>query len=387
MSSLDMSAPLRQGLVLSIARPGRAAEAFGQMFKYFGSPKYFQGAMEAIQKDALYPLMRNSGLALTDTGSTAIGLTAKEEGFMSNLAERIPGIGHLVKGSERAYVGFLNKLRADVFSDVTREFIQGGFNPKEQPQVWEKLADFVNTASGRGSLGPLNKAAPVLNGMFFSPRFMASRLQMLNPQWYLSQPAPVRKLAAASMIKFVGTGLGVLSLAKLGGADVELDPRSTDFGKIRLGNIRWDIWGGYQQWVRIAAQMIAGETKSSTSGKLTPLGSTYGSETRLEHGFNFLVGKAAPVPGLIADILRGRDAIGQPISLSSEAVSRLVPLYLQDLQDAVRVGGVAGGAVAAVPAFFGVGTQSYQNNSKNGSLLPSLPGLPTLPPLPKLPTF
>ena len=35
----------------------------------------------------------------------------------------------------------------------------------------------------------------------------------------------------------------VLALASLAGADVEKDPRSSDFGKIKDGNTRWDIWG------------------------------------------------------------------------------------------------------------------------------------------------
>jgi hypothetical protein len=43
---------------------------------------------------------------------------------------------------------------------------------------------------------------------------------------------------------------------------VEIDPRSTDFGKIKVGNIRWDIWGGFQQWVRVASQLATGERKT-----------------------------------------------------------------------------------------------------------------------------
>lgn len=385
MASMDMSAPFRQGLVLSIHKPARAVQAFGQMFKFFGKPEYFRGAMEALETRPLFRLGKESGLFLGEASEEAIGLAVKEEGFMSNLAARIPAIGILVKASERAYVGFLNKLRADVFDDVAKVYLDGGINPKTQPQVFKALADFINTASGRGSLGKLNPATPVLNVVFFSPRLIASRVQMLNPYWYFKMPPPVRQEAAKAMVKFVGTGLTILTIAKLGGAQVEDDPRSTDFGKIRMGNIRYDIWGGFQQWTRLTAQLMLGETKSTTSGRITDLTApNYGDQTRLGRVESFFTGKFAPVPAFVTDLLRGQDAIGNPVTLSNEAWNKVIPLYIQDIQDAVRAEGITGGLSVGVPAFFGVGTQSYspaktKTPKKFFPTMPSLPGLPSLP--------
>lgn len=385
MASMDMSAPLRQGRVLISSHPKRGMEAFGQMFKYFGSDQIFKASMEDIMKRPTAGLMKQSGLSLTDITEDAIGLTQKEEGFMTNLAARIPIAGRLVKASERAYVGFLNKMRADVFDDLAQEFQKGGISPEERPEVFKNLANFINTATGRGDLGKFSTAAPLLNGVFFSPRFMASRVQMLNPAWYLKQAPEVRKEAAKSFVKFVGSGIGVLGLAKLGGADVEIDPRSTDFGKIKIGNTRYDTWGGFQQWVRLAAQLATGEVKSSTSGTVRKLDKKeFPHTSRLDQTFNFFVGKFAPIPALVADLMRGQNLVGEPLDWKEETYEKVIPLYLLDIAEAMKENPTAL-ATVGIPAFFGVSTQTYEATKKK-SQLPAIPTLPTgsLPSLPKL---
>lgn len=385
MSSMDMSAPLRQGLILSISHPKKAATGFFNMVKYFGSERIFKGAMESITTRPGYGLMKESGLYFADTASTAISLTTKEEQFMSNFAQKIPLIGKLVKGSERAYVGFLNKLRADVFDDIAGEFRRGGIDPAKQPHVFTQLADFVNTATGRGKLGPLTGAAPILNGVFFSPRYMASRLQMLNPSWYFKMAPPVRKEAAKTLVKFVGTGLSIISLAKLAGADVETDPRSSDFGKIRIGKVRYDTWAGFQQWVRFTSQLITGKVKSSTTGKVSTLNTgKFGSQTRLDTVERFFSGKLAPLPGMVADILRGTTLIGEDVTVQGESIEKIVPIYMHDIAEAVREEGLEAGAYVGLPAFFGVGTQVYDAPKEDTLQLPELPPLPKLPKLPSL---
>jgi hypothetical protein len=364
-SSIDMSAPFRQGLILTVSKPKQSIPAFKNMFKYFASEKVLDTLGETIKAKPLFGLMKRSGLAFTDTTKTAIGLTKKEEAFMSNFAEKIPIIGTLVKAGERAYVGFLNKLRADVFEDIAQNFIKSGIDTQKHPEVFNSLAEFINTATGRGNLGRLNNAAPVLNGILYSPRLMASRINMLNPLWYFKQAPQVRREAIKSMITTTGVGLTMLGLAKMGGAKVEDSPISSDFGKIRLGNTRLDIWGGFQQWVRLTAQMITGEMKSTNTGKISKLSNKeYPFTTKLDQAVNFFIGKFAPIPSLAIDLMRGTNAVGEDIGLKQESFDKLTPLYIQDLIDAFKEEGIESVLTVGVPAFFGVGTQTYTTKSQ-----------------------
>lgn len=366
MSSIDMSAPLRQGLVLTVSKPKQSIPAFKEMFKYFASDKALESLNQSIKAKELYGLMNKSGLAFTDTSKTALGLAGKEEIFMTNYAEKIPIMGRLIKASERAYVGYLNKIRADVFEDIAQNFIKNGISTSKNPEVFTALAEFVNSASGRGSLGKLNNAAPILNGVFFSPRLMASRVNMLNPQWYFKQPPAVRKEAIKSMITTVGAGLTVLGLAKMGGAEVEADPRSTDFGKIKIGDTRIDIWGGFQQWVRLISQVVTGESKSTTTGKISKLSDeAYPYQTRLDKTISFFIGKFAPIPALTADLMRGTTATGEKLELTKESMDRLTPLYIQDIIDVLKEGDIGTALTVGIPAFFGAGTQTYTTKKKN----------------------
>lgn len=380
MSSMDYSAPLRQGLVASVAHPTLAAKAIKYMFKASASQKQFDRWFMDLKDSPDYHEMVDSGLALADPHDPTA--TAHEEAFMSHLPEKIPGIGRLIKGSERAYTGFLNKMRVDSFRRLTDSFKTDGKTFENSPELYKAAADYVNATTGRGKLPEImDKSAPLLNALFFSPRLIASRLQLLfnpiNPNFYRNVPKEVRVQYFKDMAKFVIAGTTMLGLAKLAGADVEKDPRSTDFGKIKVGNTRWDIWGGFQQYVRFFSQLITGERKSATTGTIDELtGEGRFGKTRGDITTTFLRGKLAPIPAAVWDILSGRTVVGEKlhysfteptegrdINLTDEAKKMLLPLIYSDIKDAWQQQGWPSIITVGVPATFGVGTQTFDNSS------------------------
>lgn len=334
------------------------------MFRQAFSEKNYVQWLDDIKKEPIYKTMQESGLYIADPRRVSAGLAAREERFMSNLAERIPLVGQGIKVAERAYTSYLNKLRTDVFANAANKFQKMGLGFKENRELYESMADFVNNATGRGSLGKLSPIAQQLNTVFFSPRLIASRFNMLNPTWYAKQHPLVRKEAIKSFAEFIGVGTGVLSLAKLAGADVEIDPRSTDFGKIKIGNTRWDIWGGFQQWVRVISQIASGARKTQKK-KIIPLSKKkFPFETRLDVAGRFLKGKLAPIPGLAIELFEGQKLYGDEIKFTQEIAENAIPLYLQDIDEAIEEIGPWAFLTVGAPAFFGVGVQTYEEKQK-----------------------
>ena len=359
MSSFDLSAPFRQGLFL-ISHPKRFFGAFPDMFRAFGSEEAFKAIQESIARKPTFDLMRKNRLALTEMGKM---LLAREERFMSSWAEKIPLAGRAIRASGRAYTGFLNKLRADVFEDLVTQADKLGRDPRNNPKLTKEIANFVNIATGRGDIGKLQAAAVGLNSFFFSPRLMASRLTLLNPLYYIKADPFIRKEALKSLFVLTGTTGTILSLAKMAGAEVNLDPRSADFAKIKLGNTRIDLLGGFQQYIRSASQFITGTYVSTTTGKETVLGEGYKPLTRLDILLRAVESKEAPVFSFLTDFLRGQDYAGKPLNIPKEVASRFVPMAIGDIVDIYKDDPSL--LPVAALGIFGVGLQTYQPSARS----------------------
>jgi hypothetical protein len=362
MASFDLSAPGRQGIFLIGSKAYWTS--FKDMFKAFGSERAYRAINDSITAHPNYPLMRKSGLALTNTGKK---LSEREEAFMSQWAEKLPIVGRVVRASDRAYSGYLNKLRADTFNRLVQDSKNAGIDLRRNPKTLRDIASFVNNATGRGDLGRLNQAAPLLSAGLFSPRLIASRLRLLNPAYYVRLSPIARKAALKSLLSFSGIAMTVLTLAHAAGASVEVDPRSSDFGKIKIGNTRYDLLGGFQQYIRAGAQIITGKVKTQ-AGDVRTLGEGYKADTRLTVLEKFFENKLAPVPALIANLLRGKDPTGNPITVSTSLAQTFTPLVIQDMYSLYKDKGMEGVAEGSLPAIFGVGVQTYAQKPKNKAI-------------------
>jgi hypothetical protein len=367
MASYDLSFGLRQGVFLMARFPKEFGAAFLRQFKLFGSKKAFKALNEDIVNRPTYKLMKRGGgqreLALTEMDAA---LSLREEAFMgAALAEKIPVVGLGVKASNRAYTGFANKLRADVFDHLIKSAEKTGRNPWKDPKLVDGIINFVNAGSGRGNLPKVfEKAAVELNTVLFSPRLMSSRMSLLNPKFYVKLDPFVRKQALQSLFAFAGMTTTVLALAKLAGAEVETNMRSADAGKITIGDTRIDIMGGFQQYIRTAVQFITGEMISTTTGKVTKTGEGYKPISRGEILGRGLEYKLAPVASFAVGIYRGRSAFGGPFDIPEEIGKRFVPMVMQDVIDLAKEDPEL--LPLATLGFFGTGLQTYKAKEKEG---------------------
>ena len=384
-SSVDLSAPLRQGFPL-IHRP-EYWNAVGDMFGYMASQKKYDIAHDLLKTRRLAAYGETVGLKLTDIGKN---LEHREEMYMSVIADKyVPG----VKQSNRAYTGFLNQLRANTFDSLVNDAVKAGLDPFNDTHLGKSIAKFVNNATGRGSLGSIGeKNAVELNAMFFSPRFVSSRLQTFNPNYYAKLHPYARKEALKSLGAWMSMGVTVLGVAKLAGATIEQNPTSPDFMKARWDNIRIDPWAGLQQTVVAASKMISGYSTSSTNGRTTKMGSTYTSASRMSTALDFGRSKLSPIAGFIASLASNETDIGgakmsfkfptRDAALSENIetfqknayVQLVEPMYIQDLYKLYKDGpSTEIDAAIAIWDLFGGSSQIYDSGPQKSGLRPLRP--------------
>jgi len=379
MSSFDLSAPMRQGITFIGNK--EYWTSFFTMFKMLGKSgrTNYDYLMKEIARHPNYPLMLKARLAFSELDGS---LSTREEQFQTDVAREIPIIGEGVAQSEQAYAGFLNKLRADMFNKLVDQYKDADGNIDDK--LLTDIGKLVNSGTGRAELpGPLKSAAPQLNALFFSSRLIQSRFNMLNPVFYARLEKPVRMRALAEMGKMgtVMTAVGYL-LTLIPGmfgdeeekVDVELDPRSTDFLKIKVDNTRFDIGGGFNQYLTFGARtaLWAGNAvfgtampeEKTTSGNYKK----YGGDGKFDKDYadeiyRFFRNKLAPNASYVVDAWHGSDSIGQEFDAVGSALSRLVPMFIDDLVENTKEMGIAQGVRYSVPGIFGVGVSTYPDRA------------------------
>ena len=360
LASYDLSAAGRQGIIFSVSHPIASMKAFGRSVRAAASLKYADDIERITKSTKFGKLADRFGVHSSPTGFTA-KLSAKEEMYMSRIAEQIPGIAQ----SERAFTTFLNQQRREVFAIQAQKWIKRGITPKNNPKAFQDYAKFVNHATGRGSLETLQPGAlTALNATFFSPRFQVSRVQVVGDLISPNTSLLARKVIARDLAEFYATGMGIMAMAKMGGAEVETDPRSSDFGKIKIGDTRYNYWGAFQPMASLAGRIYSGEIKSTGTGKIK-------KKERINLGIDntvvqFLRTKLSPAAGRGFDVLIGETFLGEPVEptakfLGKTAFESLVPLFIQDSVDAWRFQGVdAQLPISAGLAFTGIGVQTWE---------------------------
>lgn len=360
-SSFDLSAPLRQGL--NLAHRTEFYKAFGDMARAWGSNEAYEATEKSIMQSPMFQLGQDNGLKLTEIKGP---ISQRQEDFMSKWAttgEFLPEgfartgyqktVGDMVDRSNRAYTAFLNKLRQDTFDSLIKEAKTAGLDPENNVMLTKEIATYINNATGRGSLTvrkPFSKAgskpminaeqnAVLLNNMLFSPRLIAARMKMLNPGTYIHADPFVRKQYLKSLIPLGAAASTMIGLGAINMGTVESDPRSSDFGKLKIGNTRLDPYGGYQQYMTLLTRLVSGQSKSTSTQNVYDLGQSLMAPSPGELIFN--MGKS-PDRGFVGNKLHPTITFGmdwlkrhkdRPFNISAKVGELFVPMIAQDLYE------------------------------------------------------
>lgn len=384
MATGDLSGGLRQAAPLGSRHPILWAKANVESVKYALRPKYYEQEMKKLTDSPEYNVVTDQmGVDLPGAGATM------DEAFIgADYAEKIPVYGKVViKPAERAYAGVLTKLRYD----VAKKAVDAAGGPENYVKAMDDLygpeaktasrayGEVINTLTGRGGKkgGALDTHMKTLSTVLFAPRLWAANVQRLNPVWYAKKykaNPEAGKLAMQSQVTFLTMAGTVLGLASASGAEVGVDPRSADFGKIKLGNTRYDILGGQQQNIVQLARQVTGQKVDSQTGEVDTLGDGFGASNRFDLAIDMLQNKSNPLLGFAARLMQTaddpdsesalarQDKYGQEFNIAKETGKLGVPLGVQGAADiAEDTGSKKEGFFKNIPSFFGVGVQTYGN--------------------------
>lgn len=382
LTSMDLSALLRQGGFISFGNPARAAKALGVGLRSVAShvPFLKKLAGKNYARDLQREMIMGDGARARERAGLHVSriegdLAAQEEAVATNLVQRLAGrkvtiknfpfvLGaKAVQASQEAYTVMLNKLRVDTYDAMVRAL--------DNPTLDEMkaVANYVNVATGRPKLNQtLERSADLMNTVFFAPRYALSRFQLLGgqPLWKnafnpeTKTAARARRLILKEYGKYAVGILSALGLGLLAGGVIERDRRSSDFGKLRFGNTRLDLASGLIQPIVMMSRLMSGEQKQLKDGKIRKSG--------IYPLVGFLRSKLSPLASTMVDIAARTNIIGENTDVSTadgrwRVLSRLfVPISFGEAVDAIAEQGVPRGTVFTLFNLLGAGTQTFDSN-------------------------
>lgn len=356
-ASLDNSALLRQGLKILFTHP---------TIWYKNSVQSFIDIVKTLKGEDVLDVV-NSDIVSRPTYDNMlkdkVAIQVMEEAFPTHLPSKIPVLGKLFKASEVAYTAFMQRNRADLYDLYTEIALKSGI--KETTGIG--LGKLVNSLTSRGQLGRLEPVAGVVNNIFFSPRNVKANWDVLTAHALSKDMSGfARKQAAINLLKIVSGIAGILTLAKAVDDDsVEWDAKSTDFGKIKVGDTRFDVSGGLSGLVVLARRLATMSSKSSTSGKTVDLWSKNPyDQSGKDVVYNFFENKFSPATRLALDLLSGTDIKGKKISVGGELSQFIMPLPIATFQELQSNPNSADIILAIILEELGVSTNTYSKKSK-----------------------
>lgn len=362
LSSLDNSFFGRQGIKVLFTNPDIWIKNFLKSWGDIG--KELGGIDSSIPVKADIYSRQNALNGKYQRMKLAVGI-ATEEAFPSSLPTKIPILGRLFKASESAYNNAALRIRADLADRVIRQAEKNGIDMTDSFQA-ESLGKLVNSMTGRGSIGKFEAVGKELNAALFSIKFLKGNIDTLTVHALDKMSGYARLQAAKNLLKIVASTAGILYIAdQLWPGSVEKDPRSSNFGKIKIGDTRFDISGSMAGINTLVSRLITGKTKSSITGKVTELGGDkYGALTRMDILYNFAEGKTSPALKTVIDQLKGKNFQGEKPTLKSTIIGVGVPLPIMTYDELQKNPNSADLFLSMILSELGIGVNTYSNKKK-----------------------
>ena len=338
MASADVSTLLRQNIMFSYGHPIKAAKYNVKAIKAMFSDRTSEAIQMSMEADPAYKLAERSNMQFEDLDGP---LSKQTEDLTSKVLDKTvilnKTVGPLIKGSARHMITFGNLVKLDYFKAALKA------NPNMNPEQQRDVAEKISLLTGRPArIGP--KGSPIsgqgLGVLGFAPKFAWSRLAAPGTVAAgIANPAS-RKFMVTEMARSATSFLVIMQLAMMMGYDIEDDPESSMFGRVKMGNTWIDMSGGiiptFQKM--IIAPILIGRHKwtkapeGSARKKMSrELHSRYlRSQGTMDPWLQWLKYKNGPTVSIPMTMWSGENVIGQKQSVGETVLRSMVPLVIQE---------------------------------------------------------
>jgi len=282
------------------------------------------------------------------------GIGESAETFSSGI-EKVPIIGKTQGAFERNFSMKTNGMRKAVADHWLK------VKPNMTDAEIESLGTAIDLLSSKGFKATGSTVEKALNSAFFSPKAQFAKVRApIGMADELIKSAKARKMTPAAQLytrayaSHIGTGMLTMYLAAQAGHKVSLDPNNSDFGKIIVGNRRFDIWQGEGGLARIFVKALS----RGYAGKSYDLTGDLGRWVRY---------KASPNVNLALSLATGEDAVGKPQTPVQAGISHVLPLYWKDLAEGGPEEDKAVKIIAAILGATGGVTSQYREGQGGSS--------------------
>uniref|UniRef100_A0A6M3KC25 Uncharacterized protein n=1 Tax=viral metagenome TaxID=1070528 RepID=A0A6M3KC25_9ZZZZ len=289
-----------------------------------------------ILSDPEYDMMKKAKVA------TAV----IEEEAPTDWYKNIPYLGKPFLASHNAFTASAHYARyktAKYYFNIARK---SDIDLNDKVEL-ESIGKLVNSLTARGEIGAKRQAPGLISNIFFSPRMLKADLDVLTMHKFDKNMSKFAKKEAAKNLLHIVVAQGlILGIAyALWPETVEWDPHSSDFGKIKIGNTRFDISGGTAALTRLAVRLVPllvnkdSYIKSTSTGKLIKLNTgKFGELTGVDILEDYLENKTAPAANLVLAHLAGHYKYrkDEKISLKGDIRELFEPLPIQNFYELIN---------------------------------------------------
>ncbi|MFA5163804.1 MAG: hypothetical protein WC441_04805 [Patescibacteria group bacterium] len=384
----------RQASSFMAREPVAYAKGVGVATKAYGSEQFFNDSMNKLKSNPNHEIAVKSGVNFLSRspysknraewfqfglGETLAKVGTKRGRVLNTISKPIRGYGKLMMASERSMVAGTDSILQGIWDKQAEKWSHAkNLSPatleKHQANYADTLNAFMKLLRAKSPQG--KEIQRLANYILFSPSMTFSRPYRIKA---LLANKGSRGYAAQLIATEVGKIHLISLLSQMAGnywrskypdkeppIDGDINIFSSDWGKTKSQNTRYDIGGGDAQFYRTVARLAAGtylKSKEAINGKTQTKIGEYRVPAMSETLTSYGKGRETAAIGFARQLFSGKDFQGNKINKLEVIARGITPQIAQSIYDAMASDGLVQGLAAGAASAYSANVSTYPESS------------------------